>query len=71
VTDRFDPSGRATAIAASAAGRPDAIGFAKHNIANPDLVERLRHDGPLATANRGAYYGSGDAGYIDYRHLPA
>jgi N-ethylmaleimide reductase len=57
---------RATAIAAIAAGRADAIAFAKHYIANPDLVERLRQDWPLAIANRKTYYSSGDAGYTDY-----
>ena len=57
---------RATAIAAIAAGRADAIAFARHYIANPDLVERLRHDWPLATANRKTYYGGSDAGYTDY-----
>ncbi len=63
---------RATAIAAIAAGRADAIGFAKHYIANPDLVERLRHDWPLATSNRKTYYGGSDAGYTDYpRYTPA
>jgi N-ethylmaleimide reductase len=63
---------RATAIAALAAGRADAIAFAKHYIANPDLVERLRNDWPLATANRKTYYGGSDAGYTDYpAHDPA
>jgi N-ethylmaleimide reductase len=57
---------RTTAIEAIAAGRADAIAFAKHYIANPDLVERLRHDWPLATANRKTYYGGSDAGYSDY-----
>lgn len=57
---------RPTAIAAVAAGRADAIAFAKHYIANPDLAERLRQDWPLATANRKTYYGGSDAGYTDY-----
>jgi len=57
---------RATAIEAIAAGRADAIAFATHYIANPDLVERLRHDWPLAAANRKTYYGGSDAGYTDY-----
>ena len=57
---------RATAIDAIAAGRADAIAFARHYIANPDLVERLRNDWPLATAERNTYYGGSDIGYTDY-----
>jgi N-ethylmaleimide reductase len=57
---------RATAIDALAAGRADVIAFAKHYIANPDLVDRLREDWPLATANRKTYYGGSDVGYTDY-----
>lgn len=57
---------RAAAIAAIAAGRADAIAFARHYLANPDLVERLRHDWPLAIADRKTYYGGSDAGYTDY-----
>ncbi|HET7504038.1 MAG TPA: alkene reductase, partial [Kofleriaceae bacterium] len=63
---------RATAIAAIAAGRADAIAFARHYIANPDLDVRLRDDLPLATAERKTFYGGGDAGYTDYpRHAGA
>ena len=62
---------RDTAIAALAAGRADAIAFAKHYIANPDLVERLGNDWPLATADRKTYYGGSDVGYTDYApYLP-
>jgi len=57
---------RATASTAVAAGRADAIAFARHYIANPDLVERLRNDWPLATADRKTYYGGSDVGYTDY-----
>lgn len=57
---------RASAIAAIEAGRADAIAFARHYIANPDLVERLRADWPLAVGNRKTYYGGSDAGYTDY-----
>lgn len=35
-------------------------------IANPDFVERMRNDWPLAMAKRSAYYGGGAGGYIDY-----
>ncbi|HEX2689675.1 MAG TPA: alkene reductase [Kofleriaceae bacterium] len=57
---------RATAIAAIEAGRADAIGFARHYISNPDLVERLHNDWPLAPSDRKTYYGGSDAGYSDY-----
>jgi N-ethylmaleimide reductase len=35
-------------------------------IANPDLVERFRHDIPLATPDRDTYYGGDSRGYTDY-----
>ena len=57
---------RASALAAVAAGRADAIAFGKPYISNPDLVERLRHDWPLAPSDRKTYYGGNDAGYTDY-----
>ncbi|HET9627358.1 MAG TPA: alkene reductase [Kofleriaceae bacterium] len=57
---------RASASAALAAGRADAVAFGKPFISNPDLVERLRHDWPLAPSDRKTYYGGGDAGYTDY-----
>jgi N-ethylmaleimide reductase len=57
---------RAAAIEAVRSGRADAIAFARHYIGNPDLVERLRADWPLATSNRKTYYGGSDAGYTDY-----
>ena len=41
-----------------------------HWPANPDLVERLRNDWPLATAERKTYYGGSDIGYTDYAAMP-
>ncbi|WP_321284112.1 alkene reductase [uncultured Vibrio sp.] len=35
-------------------------------IANPDLVERLKNDWPLAEFTREAFYGGGEAGYTDF-----
>ena len=35
-------------------------------IANPDLVERLRNDWPLAEGDSATFYGGGAAGYVDY-----
>lgn len=55
---------RAKALVAS--GTVDLIAFGRPFIANPDLVERLRHDWPLATPQPETFYGGGAEGYIDY-----
>lgn len=47
-------------------GLTDLAVFGRPFIANPDLVERLRHGWPLAEAGREAFYGGGVHGYIDY-----
>jgi N-ethylmaleimide reductase len=57
---------RAMAIEAVKAGAADMVAFGKHFISNPDLVERLRLDAPLAPANRQTFYGGGAEGYTDY-----
>ncbi len=44
----------------------DLAGFGQPFIANPDLVERLRRDLPLAKPVRETYYGGGAEGYTDY-----
>lgn len=44
----------------------DLAAFGTPFIANPDLVERLKNDWPLAQATRDAFYGGGTAGYIDF-----
>jgi 2,4-dienoyl-CoA reductase-like NADH-dependent reductase (Old Yellow Enzyme family) len=44
----------------------DLAAFGRPYIANPDLVERLRHDWPLAEAHHDTFYGGGAPGYIDY-----
>jgi N-ethylmaleimide reductase len=54
---------------AMATGRADAVAFGKAFIGNPDLVERLRRDAPLAEANRATFYGGGAEGYTDYPAL--
>ncbi|MFD3503985.1 hypothetical protein ACFWWT_39370 [Streptomyces sp. NPDC058676] len=33
---------------------------------HPDLVERLRSDGPLTTPDPATFYGGGAVGYTDY-----
>jgi len=59
----------ATAQAAVASGEADAVAFAKAFIANPDLVERLRREAPLAAADTSTFYGGGEKGYADYPAL--
>ncbi|WP_067861150.1 hypothetical protein [Nocardia shimofusensis] len=44
----------------------DLISFGRAFIANPDLVERLRADLPLAEADEATYYAGGDIGYLTY-----
>ena len=54
-----------------AAGEADLIAFGRPFISNPDLVERLRRDAPLAPDQRETWYGGGAAGYTDYQSLGA
>jgi N-ethylmaleimide reductase len=56
----------ATADAFIAAGQADAVSFGRPYIANPDLVERMREDRPLAAANFDYAYVGGGCGYTDY-----
>ena len=44
----------------------DLVAFGRPYIANPDLVERLRHGGPFNEGDRTTYYGGGAHGYTDY-----
>ncbi|GAA0648826.1 alkene reductase [Kutzneria viridogrisea] len=44
----------------------DLISFGRAFIANPDLVERLRTDLPIAPFDEATYYQGGDAGYLTY-----
>ena len=63
LNDGFDgPS----AQAALQAGQGEAVSFARHFIANPDLVERLRQGLPLARFDRKTLYSPGPEGYSDY-----
>lgn len=59
---------REMADAAVSAG-VDLVSFGRPFIANPDLVERLRRNGPYNEGNRATYYGGGEAGYTDYPAL--
>ncbi|MBW4718401.1 oxidoreductase [Saccharothrix obliqua] len=62
---------RAAADDVVACGVADAVSFATHYIANPDLVARfaLRH--ALAVGDPATYYRGGAEGYVDYpEHRP-
>lgn len=47
----------------------DLVAFGRAYIANPDLVERLRHGSALNEGDRNTYYGGGAQGYTDYPTL--
>ncbi|WP_438282768.1 alkene reductase [Pseudomonas alabamensis] len=57
---------KASATAALAEGRADAVAFGVPFIANPDLPERLAADAPLNPAHSETFYGQGPVGYTDY-----
>ena len=48
------------------AGHADSVAFARPFIANPDLVERIRHNYPWAAAEPAVYYRSGAEGYTTF-----
>jgi N-ethylmaleimide reductase len=60
---------REMALEAVATGAADMVAFGRPFIANPDLVERLRHDSALAAFNPDTLYGGGARGYTDYPSL--
>lgn len=60
---------RALAEAVLAKGDLDLVAFGRPFIANPDLVERMQHDWPLAEGDRATFYGidgNPTRGYTDY-----
>jgi 2,4-dienoyl-CoA reductase-like NADH-dependent reductase (Old Yellow Enzyme family) len=60
---------RSSGQAAIAQGDLDLIAFGRPFISNPDLVERLQSDWPLADSDRTTFYGISDSvtrGYTDY-----
>ncbi|WP_433259821.1 alkene reductase [Actinosynnema sp. CS-041913] len=57
---------RESANAVVAAGIADAVSFATHYIANPDLVARFALDRELASGDPATYYRGGAGGYVDY-----
>jgi N-ethylmaleimide reductase len=59
----------AMAAKAREANLADIVAFGRPWIANPDLVERLKHNAELAAFNPATLYGGGAAGYTDYPAL--
>lgn len=47
-------------------GLIDMAGIGTPFISNPDLVERMRHDWPLAPADQSTHYGGTEKGYTDW-----
>jgi N-ethylmaleimide reductase len=60
---------RAMAIEAVNSGHADMVAFGRPFISNPDLVERLYRNAPLAEADQSTFYGGGAGGYTDYATL--
>jgi len=51
---------------AVAKGSMNAVAFGKDFISNPDLVERIVNNYPLAPSNPSTHYSPGPVGYVDY-----
>jgi N-ethylmaleimide reductase len=62
---------RDMAITAVVQNSADLIAFGKNFIANPDLVERLRTNAPLANSVQATWYGGDAVGYTDYPAMSA
>ena len=60
---------RALAEEVVASGDADLVAFGKPFIANPDLVRRLKENGPLNELDQQTMYGGGAKGYTDYTML--
>jgi N-ethylmaleimide reductase len=60
---------RAMAIDAIASGAADLVAFGRPFISNPDLVNRLQLNAPLAAVNPQTLYGGNAVGYTDYPTL--
>ncbi len=52
-------------------GMADVISLGRMALANPDLVERIKHDAPLNEADPSTFYGGDEHGYTDYPALQA
>ena len=64
----FDP---VAAEAALQAGQANLIAFARSFLANPDLVERMRTNATINSADAATFYTPGAKGYTDYPALSA
>ncbi len=51
-------------------GLADMVAFGKPFISNPDLVERMKHNKPLAKWDTSTFYTTGPKGFIDYPKAP-
>lgn len=60
---------REMALAARGSNIADLIAFGRPFISNPDLVERLRRNGPLNALDPATLYGGDEHGYTDYPFL--
>ena len=60
---------REMALRARRENLADLICFSRPFIANPDLVQRLREDAPLAEPQKETFYGGDAHGYVDYPTL--
>ena len=60
---------RAQALQAVESGAADIVAFGKAYLSNPDLVERLRANAPLADWDKSTFYGGDERGYTDYPAL--
>ena len=49
--------------------KADLVSFGVLYISNPDLVARIRADGPFNQADPSTFHGGGAAGYSDYPAL--
>ncbi len=54
---------------ALAHGDGDCVAFGRLYLANPDLPERIRQNGPYNAPNPATFYGGGAEGYTDYPTL--
>jgi N-ethylmaleimide reductase len=57
------------ALDAVSTGAADMVAFGRAFISNPDLVNRLRLDAPLAALKSDTLYGGNAVGYTDYPPL--
>ena len=52
-----------------ASGRADLVSFARHYLANPDLMRRFALEAPLNQVDPGTFYQGEERGYTDYPTL--